>query len=214
MLDTPILYSFRRCPYCMRAHMALNYAGLKIILRDVKLSDLPAEVLAVSPHATVPSLAISENEYMDESWDIVKWAVQQNDPGNWLGENNEYLNEAEMLVEINDFSFKDDLDHYKYADRYPEHPMEYYRENGEEFLEELTELLQQNTFLSADHITITDIAVFPFIRQFAMVDKEWFDKSPYPELQRWLLAMLSSEWFIEAFKKHETWETGSKDIYL
>lgn len=214
MLDTPILYSFRRCPYCMRAHMALNYAGLKIILRDVKLSDLPAEVLAVSPHATVPSLGISENEYMDESWDIVKWAVQQNDPGNWLGENNEYLNEAEMLVEINDFSFKDDLDHYKYADRYPEHPMEYYRENGEEFLEELTELLQQNTFLSADHIAITDIAVFPFIRQFAMVDKEWFDKSPYPELQRWLLAMLSSEWFIEAFKKHETWETGSKDIYL
>jgi glutathione S-transferase len=198
----------------MRAHMALKYAGLKIILRDVKLSDLPAEVLAVSPHATVPSLAISENEYMDESWDIVKWAVQQNDPGNWLGENNEYLNEAEMLVEINDFSFKDDLDHYKYADRYPEHPMEYYRENGEEFLEELTELLQQNTFLSADHIAITDIAVFPFIRQFAMVDKEWFDKSPYPELQRWLLAMLSSEWFIEAFKKHETWETGSKDIYL
>ncbi len=214
MPDTPILYSFRRCPYCMRAHMALKYAGLKIILRDVKLSDLPAEVLAVSPHATVPSLAISENEYMDESWDIVKWAVQQNDPENWLGENNEYLNEAEMLVEINDFSFKDDLDHYKYADRYPEHPMEYYRENGEEFLEELTELLQQNTFLSADHITITDIAVFPFIRQFAMVDKEWFDKSPYPELQRWLLAMLSSEWFIEAFKKHETWETGSKDIYL
>ena len=214
MPDTPILYSFRRCPYCMRAHMALKYAGLKIILRDVKLSDLPAEVLAVSPHATVPSLAISENEYMDESWDIVKWAVQQNDPENWLGENNEYLNEAEMLVEVNDFSFKDDLDHYKYADRYPEHPMEYYRENGEEFLEELTELLQQNTFLSADHITITDIAVFPFIRQFAMVDKEWFDKSPYPELQRWLLAMLSSEWFIEAFKKHETWETGSKDIYL
>ena len=214
MPDTPILYSFRRCPYCMRAHMALKCAGLKIILRDVKLSDLPAEVLAVSPHATVPSLAISENEYMDESWDIVKWAVQQNDPENWLGENNEYLNEAEMLVEINDFSFKDDLDHYKYADRYPEHPMEYYRENGEEFLEELTELLQQNTFLSADHITITDIAVFPFIRQFAMVDKEWFDKSPYPELQRWLLAMLSSEWFIEAFKKHETWETGSKDIYL
>ena len=112
MPDTPILYSFRRCPYCMRAHMALKYAGLKIILRDVKLSDLPAEVLAVSPHATVPSLAISENEYMDESWDIVKWAVQQNDPENWLGENNEYLNEAEMLVEINDFSCKDDLDHY------------------------------------------------------------------------------------------------------
>jgi glutathione S-transferase len=194
--------------------MALKYAGLKVILRDVELRDLPPEVLAVSPHATVPSLVISEDEYMDESWDIVKWATQQNDPENWLGENNEYLNEAEMLVEINDYSFKEDLDHYKYADRYPEHPMEYYRQNCEEFLEELSELLQANKFLVAEHITIADIAVFPFIRQFAMVDKEWFDKAPYPELQRWLDSMLQTEWFIEAFKKHKTWTPGSEDIYL
>ena len=214
MLSTPVLYSFRRCPYCMRAHMALKYVNLKIILREVELSDLPKEVLAVSPHGTVPSLIISEGEFMDESWDIVKWAIQQNDPDNWLGKNNEYLQDAEMLVETNDFSFKEDLDHYKYADRYPEHPMEYYRQRGEEFLEELEEMLEQNIFLLAGKITIADISVFPFIRQFAMVDKEWFDQAAYPRLQRWLDFMLDSEWFHEAFKKHEIWKSGSEDIYL
>lgn len=198
----------------MRAHMALKYAGLKIILRDVELSDLPEEVLAVSPHATVPSLVISENEYMDESWDIVKWAVQQNDPENWLGQNNEYLQDAEMLVETNDYSFKEDLDHYKYADRHPEYPMEYYRQRCEEFLGELNEKLEENNFLLAYHITIADIAVFPFVRQFALVDKDWFDNAPYPKLQRWLDFLLDTEWFSEAFKKHETWKPGCDDIYL
>jgi glutathione S-transferase len=198
----------------MRAHMALKYANLKIILREVELSYLPVEALAVSPHATVPSLVISEIEYVDESWDIVKWAIQQNDPENWLGQNNEYLKDAEMLVETNDYSFKDDLDHYKYADRHPEHPMEYYRRRGEEFLEVLNEMLEENTFLLAETITIADIAVFPFIRQFAMVDQDWFDQAPYPELQRWLDFMLDTEWFLEAFKKHEIWKPGSEDIYL
>lgn len=178
------------------------------------MNNLPAEALAVSPHATVPSLVISENKFMDESWDIVKWATQQNDPENWLGENNEYLQDAEMLVETNDYSFKDDLDHYKYADRHPEHPMEYYRERCEEFIEELNEMLEENIFLLAERITIADIAVFPYIRQFAMVDKEWFDKAPYPELQRWLISMLDTEWFKEAFKKHEIWIPGSDDVYL
>ena len=214
MNNIPVLYSFRRCPYCMRAHMALKYAGLKVILREVELNNLPSEVLAVSPHATVPSLVFSRDEYMDESWDIVKWAAGQNTAENWLGENDEYLRDTEMLVEINDYSFKEDLDHYKYADRHPEHTQEYYRKNCEEFLEELTDLLRENTFLLADHVTIADIAIFPFIRQFSMVDQDWFDSAPYPELQVWLKAMLDNEWFLEAFKKHELWQPGSKDIFL
>ena len=214
MLNTPILYGFRNCPYCIRVHMALKYAKLKIIFRDVELNDLPAEALAISSHATVPSLLISENEYLDESWDIVKWAAQQNDPDNWLGENHEYLNDAEMLVETNDYSFKEDLDHYKSADSHPEYPMEYYRQRGEEFLEELNDMLEKNHFLLAPHVTIADIAVFPFIREFAMVDKDWFDKAPYQKLQRWLDFILDTEWFREAIKKHETWQPGSVDIYL
>lgn len=198
----------------MRAHMALKYANLEIFLREVELNDLPAEALAVSPHATVPSLVLSNTEYLDESWDIVKWAAQQNDPENWLGQNNECLQDAEMLVETNDYSFKDDLDHYKYADRYPEHPMEYYRQRCEDFLEELEEMLGGNNFLLAERVTIADIAVFPFIRQFAMVDKDWFYKAPYPKLQRWLDYMLDTEWFRDAFKKQEIWKPGSEDILL
>lgn len=194
--------------------MALKYAGLKIILRDVELNDLPAEALAISSHATVPSLLISKDEYLDESWDIVKWAVHQYDPDNWLGENHEYLIDAEMLVETNDYSFKVDLDHYKSADSHPEHSMEYYRQRGAEFLEELDEMLGKNRFLLAAHITIADIAVFPFIREFAMVDKAWFDNTPYQKLKRWLDILLDTEWFKEAIKKHETWRPGSEDIFL
>jgi len=198
----------------MRAHMALKYSRQKIILRDVELSNLPAEALAVSPHSTVPSLVISKNKFMDESWDIVKWALKKNDPDNWLGENNKYQQEAEMLVEVNDFSFKKDLDHYKYADRHPEHSIEYYRLRCESFLEELNEMLADRNFLLAETITIADIAVFPFIRQFAMVDMGWFNKSHYQSLQRWLKCMLKTEWFGEAFTKHDTWKPGSDNIYI
>jgi glutathione S-transferase len=194
--------------------MALKYSAQKVILRSVELKNLPPETLAVSPNATVPSLVLSENEFIDESWDIVKWALQQNDPHNWLGNNNEYLQQAEMLVEINDFSFKEDLDHYKYADRYPEHSMEYYRLCCEQFLEELNQMLEQNTFLISESVSIADVALFPFIRQFALVDKGWFDGSPYTALQRWLVFMLNTEWFKEAFQKRVIWESGSENIYL
>jgi len=194
--------------------MALKYAQLEIILRDVDLNNLPEEALAVSSHATVPSLVINEDEYFDESWDIVKWAVQQNDPDKWLGQDNEFLQDAEMLVETNDYSFKEDLDQYKDPESYPEHPMEYYRERGEEFLEELNDMLEENTFLLASHITIADIAVFPLIREFAMVDKDWFDSAPYPKLQTWLACILNTEWFKQAIREHKIWQSGDEDIYL
>ena len=194
--------------------MALKYSEQKVILRSVELRNLPQEVLAVSPHQTVPSLVITENKYMDESWDIVKWAIQKNDPQNWLGENNKYLQAAEMLVETNDFSFKQDLDHYKYAERHPEHSTEYYRLRCEAFIDELNETLEENDFLVAPFITTADIAIFPFIRQFSMVDKVWFGQSPYWALQRWLATMLDTHWFNEAFKKHDTWQPGSENIYV
>jgi len=214
MSTSPIFYSYNGCPYCLRAHMALKYANLKIILREVDLDDLPAEALAVSSHATVPSLVITDDKYFDESWDIVKWAVQQDDPNNWLGSDNEYLSDAEMLVETNDYSFKEDLDQYKDPESYPEHTMEYYRQRGEEFLEELEDMLNDNRFLLAPHMTIADIAVFPLVREFAMVDKKWFDNSPYQKLKQWLIAISDTDWFKQAIKQHKIWQSGSEDIYL
>ena len=180
-METAILYSFRRCPYCMRAHMALKNAGVKVELREVKLSAMPEQALALSDHATVPVLALTDGSVIDESWDIVKWSLAQNDPDNWLGDNNKHLLDAEILIETNDYSFKTDLDHYKYADRHPEHSEEYYREKCEEFIEELEDMLTENTYLLADQLSLADIGVFPFIRQFSLVDKEWFDRAPYPQ---------------------------------
>ena len=214
MSNIPILYSSQNCPFCQRARMVIKYAGLKVILRNVTLSDLPVEALAVSSHATVPSLVISEDQYFDESWDIVKWALQQNDPQNWRGENNKYLNETEMLVEINDHSFKEDLEHYKKPEGESEHPREYYRQRGEELLEELNDLLEENEFLLASRITIADSVIFPFVRSFAMVDKAWFDKLPYSKLHAWFDFMLNSEYFKSAMHEHKIWQVGSEDVYL
>lgn len=213
-MDTPVLYSFRRCPYCMRAHMALKYAGLKIELREVDLKDYPPQALEISPKATVPVLQLSDGSVIDESWDILKWALAQNDPDNWMGSDDEYLLDAEILIETNDFSFKEDLDHYKYADRYPEHSAEHYRQACEQFIEELEDMLAENEYLLADQITLADIGVFPFIRQFSLVDKEWFDKAPYPHVRDWLNKLVKTPLFQQVFQKHIIWKQGATAIYL
>lgn len=213
-MNTPVLYSFRRCPYCMRAHMALKKSGIKVELREVKLSDMPEEATTISPKATVPILVLPDGSFIDESLDIVKWALEQNDPDKWLGENKEHLLDTEMLVETNDFSFKEDLDHYKYADRHPEQTELEYRQACEEFIEELEEMLTENNYLLSDQLTAADISVFSFVRQFSMVDKDWFDQAPYPKVQRWLDEIVSSEFFQSVFQKHALWQRGDSPIYL
>ncbi len=194
-MSYPVLYSFRRCPYCMRAHMALKKSGLKIERREVDLKQMPDELLKASTKATVPVLVLPGEIVFDESWDILKWALDQKDPGNWLGEIKQFLLDAEMLVETNDFSFKNDLDRYKYADRFPEHSAKHYRHACEEFIEELETMLSINNFLLADQLSIADIAVFPFVRQFSLVDKNCFDQSSYANVQRWLENLINTELF-------------------
>ena len=213
-MNTPILYSFRRCPYCMRAHMALKKSGIKVELREVKLSDMPEEATTISPKATVPILVLPDGSFIDESWDIVKWALEQNDPDKWLGDNKELLLDIEMLIETNDFSFKEDLDHYKYADRHPEKTELEYRQACEEFIEELEAMLTENNYLLTDQLTAADISVFSFVRQFSMVDKDWFDQAPYPKVQHWLEEIVSSDFFQSVFQKHEIWQRGDSAIYL
>ena len=213
-MSIPILYSFRRCPYCMRAHMALKQTGIKIELREVKLSDMPEDALSKSPEATVPILVLPDGTVFTESWDIVKWSLTQNDSGKWLGDNNVHSLDAEILIDTNDFSFKEDLDHYKYADRFPEHKQEHYRKACEEFVEELEEMLTDNTFLLADQLSLADIGVFPFVRQFSLVNKEWFDSAPYPKVQKWLDGLISTELFNHIFQKHELWKVDNATIYI
>ena len=208
----PILYSFRRCPFAIRARLALCYTETKVELREVVLRDKPNEMLEASPKGTVPVMVLPDGQVLEESKDIMLWALNRTDLDGWLGENKCWLSETEAMIEENDFSFKPCLDKYKYADRYPEHAVEYYREQAEVFLSKLDKKLTKYAYLLGDRISLADISVFPFIRQFAFVDKAWFDQSPYPKLQQWLEALLDSQLFNSVMNKYPAWQKGDVSI--
>lgn len=191
------LYSFRRCPYAMRARMALRYCGVPVEIVEVSLKAKPAEMLAISPKGTVPVLD-ADGRVIDESLEIMRWALAQNDPQDWLLSGDARVAE---LIEANDQVFKGHLNRYKYAERYPEQPMEVYRAEGEMFLRRLEELLEGRDYLLTDHPSLADIALLPFVRQFAHVDREWFAQTPYVRLQAWLQRFLESELFTSIMKK-------------
>lgn len=191
------LYSFRRCPYAMRARMALRYSGVPVEIVEVSLKAKPAEMLAISPKGTVPVLD-ADGRVIDESLEIMRWALAQNDPDDWLLEDDARIAE---LIEANDQVFKVHLNRYKYAERYPEQPMEVYRAEGALFLQRLDELLEGRDYLLANHASLADIALLPFVRQFAHVDREWFAQTPYVRLQAWLQRFLESELFTSIMKK-------------
>ena len=191
------LYSFRRCPYAMRARMALRYSGVPVEIVEVSLKAKPSEMLAISPKGTVPVLD-ADGRVIDESLEIMRWALAQNDPQGWLLDGDSRIAE---LIEANDQGFKVDLNRYKYAERYPEQPMEVYRAQGAVFLQRLEGLLQDRDYLLADHPSLADIALLPFVRQFAHVDREWFAQTPFPRLQAWLHDFLESDLFTSIMKK-------------
>ncbi|QHC95399.1 glutathione S-transferase [Pseudomonas sp. R84] len=191
------LYSFRRCPYAMRARMALRYSGVPVEIVEVSLKAKPAEMLAISPKGTVPVLDAG-GLVIDESLEIMRWALAQNDPQGWLLDGDSRIAE---LIEANDQGFKVQLNRYKYAERYPEQPMEVYRAEGAVYLQRLEALLNDRDYLLADHPSLADIALLPFVRQFAHVDREWFAQTPYVRLQAWLQRFLESELFTSIMKK-------------
>ncbi|AZV27530.1 glutathione S-transferase [Pseudomonas syringae] len=191
------LYSFRRCPYAMRARMALRYSGVPVEIVEVSLKAKPAEMLAISPKGTVPVLDAG-GQVIDESLEIMRWALAQNDPDDWLLGGDSRIAE---LIEANDQVFKVHLNRYKYAERYPEQPMEVYRAEGALFLQKLDKLLEGRDYLLANHPSLADIALLPFVRQFAHVDRDWFAQTPYVRLQAWLQRFLESELFTGIMKK-------------
>jgi glutathione S-transferase len=197
----PTLFSFRRCPYAMRARIALGYCGVPVTTVEVSLKAKPVEMLERSPKGTVPVLVL-QDRVLEQSLDIMHWALAQHDPDDWsLAGNDEAQRLIAELIEENDSRFKLDLDRYKYSVRYPEYPQEAYRSQGEHFLRRLDDLLASRAFLIADRLTLADIAIAPFIRQFCSVDADWFWQSPYPHLQRWLRRFLESELFVAAMAK-------------
>ncbi|MFC4272166.1 glutathione S-transferase [Sneathiella chungangensis] len=205
----PILYSFRRCPYAMRARMAISYSGSTVELRDILLRDKPAEMIAASPKATVPVLELPDGEVLDESLDIMLWALERHDPEGWLPEETSARDEIFSLIADNDGPFKMSLDRYKYHVRFPENTREKYREDGEIFLGKLDRKLGRQAYLLSEKITLADMAIFPFIRQFANVDADWFAAAPFPNLRRWLDGILTSQRFREIMIKRPLWTPGS-----
>jgi len=202
MSAIPLLYSFRRCPYAMRARMALRYSRLPLEIHEVSLKAKPSEMLRLSPKGTVPVLVLADGTVIDESLDIIRWALTQNDPDDWLMQGNSQKAQlAETLIEENDGPFKQSLDRYKYSIRFPEQPREVYRAQGESFLARLEALLSDKPYLCRDTCSYADIGIFPFVRQFALADEAWFAQSSYPMLRHWLEGLISSPLFIQIMEK-------------
>lgn len=199
--STPILYSFRRCPYAIRARLAIAYAGIPVEIREVHLKHKPDQMLALSPKGTVPVLHLPDGTVIDESLDIMRWALAQDDPDHWLDAGED----SERLIQWNDGEFKYYLDRYKYADRYPEFPAGYYRSKGELFLAELESKLGENRHLNGDNFSLLDAAIFPFIRQFAAVDSAWFQMSSFANLNRWLNDLVTADLFADVMHKYPIW---------
>lgn len=208
----PILYSFRRCPYAIRARMALLYTAQKVELREVFLQDKPPCMLRASPKGTVPVLLMPDGGVIDESIDVMHWSLESGDPDNWWKE--ESAREVKALIEENDFEFKQHLDHYKYWQRFPAQSQSHYRAKGEKFLQLLERSLNSQSYLIDDKLGFADVAIFPFVRQFAFVDKPWFDQAPYCGVQNWLQKFLESQLFRQVMTKLPAWRRGDVPTYF
>ena len=184
----PTLYSFRRCPYAMRGRLALAVSGTRVDLREVKLAAKPAEMLAISPKGTVPVLVLPDGQVIDESLQIMRWALANNDPEAWL------KRDDAGLIAANDGPFKDHLDRYKYPQQYAVDPLPY-RELGLAFLREIDALVSAGDRLGGSARGLTDAAIIPFVRQFAAVDPRWFAAQALPHLRAWLDDYLGSDLF-------------------
>ena len=202
----PILYSFRRCPYAMRARMALYTSGVRCELREVVLRDKPTHMLEISPKATVPVLQVTPDQIIDESLDVMLWALDQHDPDQWLVPENNDPGTMMALIAKADGDFKDNLDRYKYSNRYEGVDAAACRTAGEGFLVELNTMLQNTPYLFGQRPCLADMAIATFIRQFANTDRDWFDQTPYVPLHGWLSAFLDSESFNAVMDKYPQWQ--------
>ena len=206
-LTDPVLYSFRRCPYAMRARLAIAVSSTYCELREVKLASKPDAMLAASPKGTVPVLVLPDGNVIDESLDIMRWALAKRDPECWLE------GDDPALIDRNDGPFKHDLDRYKYSERYDVDSLKH-REMGMEFLRELDGRLDRTNQLCGPVRSMTDAAIMPFVRQFAAVDQKWFSDQPLLRLKAWLADHISSELFNMVMLRVAPWSPGDRPVLL
>ena len=208
MTALPILYSFRRCPYAMRARMAVAVSGVHVELREVVLRDKPAEMLEASPKGTVPVLVLRDGRVLEQSLDIMRWALAQSDPKGWL------LHDDQALVLATDGPFKQALDRYKYPHRYDLTDGNAHRDAALMHLGDLNDRLAATPYLGGAQPAFTDIAIFPFVRQFAATDALWFGALPLPALQSWLAALVGSDLFAAIMTRYPQWKAGDAPVHF
>ena len=206
----PLLYSFRRCPYAIRARMALSCSAIRVELREVKLNHLPEQMLQLSAKGTVPVMRLPDGRVIDESIEVMRWSLAQSDPQGWLKAGAE----TDAWIHRNDVEFKPLLDRYKYADRFPRLSQTGHREQARPFLHDLEALLQQQAYLGGTRFGLADAALLPFLRQFAGVEPRWFAQSEYMAIRNWLTAMLDSDFFATIMQKYRVWKSEDKPVYF
>lgn len=206
----PVLYSFRRCPYAMRARLALSVSGQQIEHREIVLRDKPAEMLAASPKGTEPVLVLP-GQVIEESLDIMHWALGRHDPAQWLSPPGASSDDMAALIAGNDGDFKRDLDRYKYPNRYADESggdaaglALKHRSGAAHWLAQLDVRLHGGWLLGTQ-ASLADMALLPFMRQFAHTDAAWFAAQPWPRLQGWLAAFEGSALYVGVMEKHPQW---------
>lgn len=215
----PVLYSFRRCPYAMRARLAIAASGLCFELREVMLRGKPPELLAASPKATVPVLVLPGGEVIEQSLDIMLWALRQNDSEGWLAPPHATLEEMLALIAANDGNFKQHLDRYKYPNRFPrEHAgdergfAQAHRSGGANWLAALDIRLARQPWLTGNTPSLADMAILPFVRQFAHTDRGWFEAQSWPHLRVLLTRWESSDALPRVMEKYPPWRSGQASV--
>jgi glutathione S-transferase len=210
-MTLPLLYTFRRCPYAIRARLAVHASGVPVEMREVDLKHKPPDMLALSPKGTVPVLRLPDGKVIDESLDVMHWALSVNDPEGWLDLGAEARADADALIARNDGPFKQQLDRYKYPNRASSRlpdgtnpPAAQHRDEAGGILADLDARLSRDTWLLGARFSIADAALAPFVRQFAMVDPAWFSATPWTSLRRWLDTTLVSARFAAVMQKPRT----------
>ena len=205
-MKLPVLYTFRRCPYAMRARISMYYSKISYEHREILLKDRPEKLYDLSPKGTVPVLNLPDGKVIDESLDIMKWSMSVNDPDSWFVNN---ISDQLNAIRINDHHFKKWLDKYKYHDRYPEFSVQYYRDECEVILKIFEKKLDNEKYLFYQKVSLGDMAILPFIRQFANVDISWFNER-FNNLSEWMSELIESEIFQSMMKKYRVWDPSSK----
>jgi glutathione S-transferase len=213
IMALPVLYSLRNCPYAMRARLAIYASGQQVQLRDLVLSNKPAEMLNLSPKGTVPVLVTAGNQVIDDSLSIMQWAFSQTDPDDYLNKTvPNALADMLAVIAIFDNEFKGHLEKYRCSKRYHEPSLMEDRQQCERYLADLESRLCLHLYLMSDTPSLTDLALMPFIRQFARVERQWYLQSPYPKLRQWLNHYLHSRMFSKVMVQYPMWLDSKQQV--